>query len=722
MDFKKSVTINDRRIYLTLDDAGQEMYDMIHSYRNLVVRTLVMHQLAKCFEPSKVRKLNFSGYEVGLPTSRVQIESPLGMGEQRGMVCYVCNHAALNPLWCSMCETMYCEECSKLIIKVESPRPDLLNASISYVHPEKVVCLISSCNRRKLEYPPSAVRRTFNMRARCDVCERQVRVDILDRHIQEHGKATRCFEIDEADIPSTFLMAYVRLKEAYLTAVQIKRAELGRLESIPGIPEYKDRSAPIVFSPIPRSTSEPQDRPSIRYRPELSSDEEDEDYYEIGEAYTEPEPEENPFARVRRDEVNYIPEITVPYKEHPEGRRVPDGEIAVYRALAAPSQKADLSAFTFANNSQMYPGSPPPPKPREPIEGLSEQQISNRERNRYRARIHRGRKTQLQIQQREAKRPQANPKLAPSMAYKLRILEEDKQSAPRIPTPEEIMEQTGVTRVTLNETRIISIDCEMCTVRTIKQGAVVPKQVAIWVTIVDNRGRIILDKMIRHPERAVMNYGTRFHGLTGWHVSRARSINCVRKMVLAEFIKADVIIGYNLTSDLSALLFTRADQEILIPKFRDMATYYSPYLELSKHLRLNITALIHLGILCQEKGKPHNPADDARVTLWLYRKERTRIEETYLKTFRDYYLAIRGRAEAAYLYPVIPPHTPTKTILEILVRRGKDIPKVIQKDSNESFTNFLTETAEEMEKEEFAEYRKKYGAIYTGREPILSMD
>ena len=219
-----------------------------------------------------------------------------------------------------------------------------------------------------------------------------------------------------------------------------------------------------------------------------------------------------------------------------------------------------------------------------------------------------------------------------------------------------------------------------------------------------------------------MNYGTRFHGLTGWHVSRARSINCVRKAVLAEFIKADIIVGYNLTSDLSALLFNRADQEILIPKLRDMATYYSPYLEINKHLRLNITALMHLGLLFQDKNKPHHPADDARVTLWLYRKERTRIEKTYLKTFRDYYLAIRGRAEATYLIPVIPPHNPTKSILMKYVKAGTPIPKSIKKDESETFENFLPETAEEMEKEDFDEYCREFGAIYTGKEIVLRVD
>ena len=713
VEYLRPVRAQLRRIYLTLDDADQELFDMVHSYRNLVIRTLVMHQLSKSFEPSKVRKLNFSGYEVGLPTSRIQVGHPLGLGEQRGMVCYVCNHAAVNSLWCSLCETMYCEECCKLIIKVESPRPDLLNASIEYVHPEKVICLLSACNRRALEYPPSAVRRTFDMRAKCDICELAIRADILDRHIRNHCKVTRTFEIDEEDIPSTFTTTYIKLKESYETAVQIKRTQLGKLEVIPGLPNYKERPEPIVFSPIPRSTSEPQAGPSTRYRPELSSEEEDEDDYYMGGNYIEPEPEENPFARVRRDEVNYIPELTVPYKEHPEGRRVPDGDIAVYRALGASNQATDLKAFSFANNAEMYIGTPPPLLPRAPIDGLTEQQIANRERNRVRARQNRARKSQLQIQKREACRPKANPNLAPSPAYKLRIIEEDKRAAVKIPTPDEMIEQTGVTQVTLTDAHIVSFDCEMCTIHTTKQGAAIKKQVAIWVSLVDKRGRVILDKMIRHPERSVFDYGTRFHGLTAWHVSRARSINCVRKAVLAEFVKADVIIGYNLTSDLSALLINRADQEILIHKFRDMATYYSPYLEISKHLRLNITVLIHLGILCQEKGKVHNPVDDARVTLWLYRKERTRIEKTYLKTFQDYYLAIRGRAEAAYLIPVIPPHTATKKILETYVENGTPIPKAIQKDSKESFSNYLAETAEAMSREDFSEYVKEFGAIST---------
>ena len=709
-------------MYVTLDDAEQELFDMVHSYRNLVIRTLVMHQLSKNFEPSKVRKLNFSGYEVGLPTSRIQVGKPLGLGEQRGMVCYVCNHAAVSPLWCTLCETMYCDECCKLIIKVESPRPDLLNASISYVHREKVICLLSACNRRTLEIPPPIVQRTFAMKAKCDICDRPVRVDIYDRHIREHCRVTRSFEIDEADLPSTFTNAYVRLKESYETAVQIKRVQLGKLEAIPGIPDYKARPDPIAFSPIPRSTSEPQAGPSVRYRPELSSDEEDEDDYFVGGSYIEPEPEENPFHRIRRDEVNYIPEITVPYKEHPEGRRVPDGEIAVYRALAIPDHAVDLKAFSFSNNAEMYPGLPPPPLPRAPIDGLTSQQIANRERNRTRARMNRAKKTQLQIQAREASRPQPNSKLMPSPAYRLRITAEDKKPAVRMPTPEELIERKGVTMVTLRKTRIVAFDCEMCTIKTTKQGAIVFKQVALWVTLVDNAGRVILDKMIRHPERAVRDYGTRFHGLTAWHVSRARSINCVRKAVLAEFVKADVIVGYNLTSDLAALLINRADQEILIHKFRDMATYYSPYLEISKHLRLNITALIHLGIECQKTGKPHNPIDDARVTLWLYRKERTRVEKTYLKTFEDYYLAIRGRAEAAYLVPVIPPHTATKKILETYVERGVPIPDDIKKDSQESFSSFLVETAEAMEKSDFNEYVKEFGAISTGREPILRID
>ena len=51
IEFMRSARIQDRRIYLTEKDAGTELYEMVHGYRNLMIRTLVIHQLSKCFEP-----------------------------------------------------------------------------------------------------------------------------------------------------------------------------------------------------------------------------------------------------------------------------------------------------------------------------------------------------------------------------------------------------------------------------------------------------------------------------------------------------------------------------------------------------------------------------------------------------------------------------------------------------------------------------------------------
>ena len=54
------------------------------------------------------------------------------------------------------------------------------------------------------------------------------------------------------------------------------------------------------------------------------------------------------------------------------------------------------------------------------------------------------------------------------------------------------------------------------------------------------------------------------------------------------------------------------------------------------------------------------------------------------------------------------------------MRNSVKVPELIQKTENETFDSFLLETCDGLDDDEFDDYNKEFGAIYTGKETILT--
>ena len=65
---------------------------------------------------------------------------------------------------------------------------------------------------------------------------------------------------------------------------------------------------------------------------------------------------------------------------------------------------------------------------------------------------------------------------------------------------------------------------------------------ALWVTIVNNREEIKLNRLIRWPIKTVSKMGTKFHGITKDEMKFGDSLNFIRYQVYNLCKEADVIL------------------------------------------------------------------------------------------------------------------------------------------------------------------------------------
>jgi RNA exonuclease 4 len=170
------------------------------------------------------------------------------------------------------------------------------------------------------------------------------------------------------------------------------------------------------------------------------------------------------------------------------------------------------------------------------------------------------------------------------------------------------------------EQRYVAVDCEMVGV-----GAEGARSALAQVVIVDYAGRVMYQKYVKCAER-VTDYRTAVSGIRPEHLSNpafgAVDFATAQREV-AELVRGKVIVGHALHNDMKALMMGHSWREV-----RDTAKYRAfTFRNKAGQLRprrLKHLALQHLGCVIQE-GE-HEPAEDARAALALYRKYRREWE------------------------------------------------------------------------------------------------
>ena len=160
----------------------------------------------------------------------------------------------------------------------------------------------------------------------------------------------------------------------------------------------------------------------------------------------------------------------------------------------------------------------------------------------------------------------------------------------------------------------VALDCEMVGVGPKGKISVLAR-----VSVVDYYGNSLFDSFV-HVEERVTDYRTHVSGVTERDLKNGVDFGVVRKSV-KQLLKNKIIVGHGLENDLRAL---KIEQDHTWFNIRDSATQYQPYMRLDQYgqwrpYRLRDLTWYHLGIVIQERGKPHDSLEDARAAMALYR-------------------------------------------------------------------------------------------------------
>lgn len=163
----------------------------------------------------------------------------------------------------------------------------------------------------------------------------------------------------------------------------------------------------------------------------------------------------------------------------------------------------------------------------------------------------------------------------------------------------------------LGPSKCVAIDCEM--VGTGPRGRV--SELA-RCSVVSYNGDVLYDKYVR-PEMPIVDYRTRWSGITRQHMHKAIPFHVAQKEIL-KLLKGKVVVGHALHNDFQALKYVH-------PRSQTRDTTYVPNLlsQPSFHIRARVSlkdlALQLLNKKIQVGQQGHSSVEDAATAMELYR-------------------------------------------------------------------------------------------------------
>jgi RNA exonuclease 4 len=172
----------------------------------------------------------------------------------------------------------------------------------------------------------------------------------------------------------------------------------------------------------------------------------------------------------------------------------------------------------------------------------------------------------------------------------------------------------------------VALDCEMVGV-----GPGGLRSVLARVSVIDSQGVALFDTFVRVDEK-VVDYRTFVSGVRERDLVSPDAISfgeCRRRV--QKLIAHKVLVGHGLQNDLTVLKLMHPWYNI-----RDTCLYV-PFMQLDhfgmcRPRRLRDLARQHVGMLIQQAGEEHDPIEDARAALLLYKMAQT--EWDYMMTWK----------------------------------------------------------------------------------------
>ncbi|KAM4830683.1 apoptosis-enhancing nuclease isoform X2 [Urocitellus parryii] len=173
--------------------------------------------------------------------------------------------------------------------------------------------------------------------------------------------------------------------------------------------------------------------------------------------------------------------------------------------------------------------------------------------------------------------------------------------------------------------KCVAIDCEM--VGTGPRGRV--SELA-RCSVVSYHGDVLYDKYIR-PEMPIVDYRTRWSGITRQHMRKAIPFQVAQKEIL-KLLKGKVVVGHALHNDFQALKYVH-------PRSQTRDTTYVPNLLIQPdlHTRARVSLkdlalqLLHKKIQVGQHG--HSSVEDATTAMELYRLVEAQWEQQAASSF-----------------------------------------------------------------------------------------
>eukprot|EP00958_Prasinococcus_capsulatus_P023741 scaffold3600_cov387-Prasinococcus_capsulatus_cf.AAC.3 len=171
-----------------------------------------------------------------------------------------------------------------------------------------------------------------------------------------------------------------------------------------------------------------------------------------------------------------------------------------------------------------------------------------------------------------------------------------------------------------SETAVVALDCEMV---GIGPGGYTSR--LAHVVVVNEYGNVLLETHAK-PSEVITDYRTQWSGVREKDLVNAPPVMEVQERV-RKLVDGKILVGHSLECDLDVL-----DIQHPADMTRDTA-YFPPFTHMSgRPQKLKHLCRRHLGLTIQV-GE-HSPAEDARATLYLYNKYKTKWERLFNKKKR----------------------------------------------------------------------------------------